>query len=1810
MRKKRWQARLIAATLCAGLVASPVQGSFGRAYAGVTEKEAGTAENKKETDKEDPDTKGSENDGETGTGSKESGSKGDPSSEGGEQGNAGSEGTGTVGGQEGSAEGSGHTGKEEGSGNTEEGSGKEEETGDSTDEGSKEEGKGETEGETGKEETGEEETGKEESGEDQPEGDKTGDKDSDGTGNADPGKNDNTGKNDDAGDTDTGTEDDQTGEPEKDGSESAGKKEEDQLPPAKDELTNNREEEKASGEEAETEPELRERAEDEVFQIEGQEGYYKTLQKAVEALTDDGQTITLLEDAKLGSWDGSIKYSFTLTSEGSAILTADKQLELASNSNTDVRDVRFENIAINITAKNDSIRIGKNIHLTLGEGTKLSSETGNAIRGEYIGLENADQVGLLTMEEGSLITNSNIGIYIGGIQAGDLNIVMEEGAEISGCEQAMVVDRPYKYVSDVDIRGAIINNVSTVPFGFVGGLELNEGNIHISGSARITGNMMTNEAGEKVPGNISLGKNVVLDLTDLGEDAALGLTIPNAKPTGDGPVLLAELNPDWAELPEGITLDDENSPYQLSLGTSKLETGRLYLIDPEGKPSILLDGNGTEMDPFLVDSYEKLKAAVDKANLRSAMTYVQVDDAIEFPENEKLLLSGKLTLYSDKPENTVLSTQKGMFYIAGKAEIVLHDIHLQGSENETYSYSAITYDDRVSGSVPTGTITIQNGTIIKGFAEPGAAIKKSAAINLEDCSVDIIMTGGEIINCDNAFLTEGKIELKGGRFSDLNTVVNLYAAKAKVEVGSAVQFANNEYDFIVSQASRNLLLTGPFDNKLKLKLADEIMTGAILTAEDASYLEGWEEKITVSDGRGNSYSLKRSEDGKQLLLQGGETAIRFEKSELEGKYYSYDFDTQKRVSTGTSFIGDKGVNFTYNGYGLSVEITKAKLSKPIDGLTNEDGYITNWESPDLELRASVDGELVKATVTRDNEKQIVSIDGIPANWEKQPRIYLYYTGNDTYSPALANIITFDYFRKFDVLTGTNQKIDGLDLSNIENSSVPYTGKEAFPDGGVITVTADKLKDGKPVTLKLGEDYQFNPIKGKNCTDVGSAYANLEFIGNYGKKGYSYEVEYKISKATDSLKVQEYHVAVEKGKADESIQIAIDELKITPEQASADLKFAAVDPDSTLTEEIKQTYFTEIPQLVDNGALLKFTLKKDAQAGELVIPVTVESKNGTGTGNIIVNITEETADKAVELRPDGNTDHRLFFDSMTEAWPYVKEGGNPVIIMTGKAQADGLTLDKPVTIYGKEKDSAEPVDRIGSLTGSFTLADPNIVIQNTDLSKAEIKLATEKKEIQNLTENYWGEDGPYQALKEGLKGVSRDKVFPYYKDAAMTQPVNDPEEYFEEAIDQANALIEAGKLNKLLSLLDLQNKKEDPEVESFLWSKKGELTAIIKGLEEADKANKGELQRYLKYNEDAQKEYDMLYWAYSVSCAVVSEASAPDAEGAGSNAQTEAGRTAVETAKQELAENSVVKDYLPVLGIDGPEAVWDAVKKAAGADADKIEAIYLKASVSAKQIMVDESLERPEINQLQFAVEAQYRTRNADETRNELEKKEWQTLPEEAAGEVTFRLPIPSSVTKPIAVVKQDGMADRELEIKEENGSKYVELTVSKFGSLSVAFQEKSSEEKPEEKPDQETDRSSGSGSGSSSTIRNNGTWHQDNIGWWFAKTGGGYPAGQWYECYWNGEMHWYHFNAQGYLDAGWFTDKDGATYYLHNLHDNQFGYMYTGWNWIDGKCYYFTQNTIAGGPKQGMLYRNGITPDGYSVNETGAWTVNGAVQTK
>ncbi|WP_125142157.1 hypothetical protein [Clostridium transplantifaecale] len=62
-------------------------------------------------------------------------------------------------------------------------------------------------------------------------------------------------------------------------------------------------------------------------------------------------------------------------------------------------------------------------------------------------------------------------------------------------------------------------------------------------------------------------------------------------------------------------------------------------------------------------------------------------------------------------------------------------------------------------------------------------------------------------------------------------------------------------------------------------------------------------------------------------------------------------------------------------------------------------------------------------------------------------------------------------------------------------------------------------------------------------------------------------------------------------------------------------------------------------------------------------------------------------------------------------------------------------------------------------------------------------------------------------------------------------------------------------------------------------------------------------------------------------------------------------------------------------------------------------------------------------------------------------------------------------------------------------------------------------------------------------------------------------------------------------------------------YDNDNGsYANSGWQWIDGnndgiaECYYFDND--------GWLYTSTTTPDGYSVNENGAWTTDGHVETQ
>lgn len=125
----------------------------------------------------------------------------------------------------------------------------------------------------------------------------------------------------------------------------------------------------------------------------------------------------------------------------------------------------------------------------------------------------------------------------------------------------------------------------------------------------------------------------------------------------------------------------------------------------------------------------------------------------------------------------------------------------------------------------------------------------------------------------------------------------------------------------------------------------------------------------------------------------------------------------------------------------------------------------------------------------------------------------------------------------------------------------------------------------------------------------------------------------------------------------------------------------------------------------------------------------------------------------------------------------------------------------------------------------------------------------------------------------------------------------------------------------------------------------------------------------------------------------------------------------------------------------------------------------------------------------------------------------------------------------------------------------------------------------------------GGGGGKGHSYTPSGTWQSDANGWYYRQPNGSKTTNCWIELNWNNTMQWYHFNENGYMTAGWFTDADGNTYFLHNISDGNQGHMYTGWKQIGGIWYYFSE--LTGAPK-GSLLRSGITPDGYLTDANGA----------
>lgn len=79
--------------------------------------------------------------------------------------------------------------------------------------------------------------------------------------------------------------------------------------------------------------------------------------------------------------------------------------------------------------------------------------------------------------------------------------------------------------------------------------------------------------------------------------------------------------------------------------------------------------------------------------------------------------------------------------------------------------------------------------------------------------------------------------------------------------------------------------------------------------------------------------------------------------------------------------------------------------------------------------------------------------------------------------------------------------------------------------------------------------------------------------------------------------------------------------------------------------------------------------------------------------------------------------------------------------------------------------------------------------------------------------------------------------------------------------------------------------------------------------------------------------------------------------------------------------------------------------------------------------------------------------------------------------------------------------------------------------------------------------------------------------------------------------NWYFFNEDGSLKTGWYMDASNNWYFLDSSKTSNEGVLLSGWQWIDGYCYYFEGTDKA---SYGKMYAN-TAVEGYRVDTAGRW---------
>jgi hypothetical protein len=110
-------------------------------------------------------------------------------------------------------------------------------------------------------------------------------------------------------------------------------------------------------------------------------------------------------------------------------------------------------------------------------------------------------------------------------------------------------------------------------------------------------------------------------------------------------------------------------------------------------------------------------------------------------------------------------------------------------------------------------------------------------------------------------------------------------------------------------------------------------------------------------------------------------------------------------------------------------------------------------------------------------------------------------------------------------------------------------------------------------------------------------------------------------------------------------------------------------------------------------------------------------------------------------------------------------------------------------------------------------------------------------------------------------------------------------------------------------------------------------------------------------------------------------------------------------------------------------------------------------------------------------------------------------------------------------------------------------------------------------------------------------WIKKDSGWYYLQPETGKMLTGWQVI--DGKK--YYLNSaqegvEGSMHTGWKQDQNGNWYFLCEDTNGSPAGALTGWNWIDGYCYYFGD-----GDEHGVMYAGRETPDGYLTDEQGCW---------